>query len=604
MPGSIVHLIVQQRLKQTLVSQGDTVFSKLLGNDPASPYAAFGSIGPDFLFFSAKEYGDALSGFVNSVFKVYDAIEPIIDFFEETIGPVADAIDEAESWVDDTIFRGLFKQLGETADTITQTALMAVAATVGSNVDAFYGFYPKIQQGAQEKDWYWFDFLHYRRTGQFCSKMWELAQGDEDLQRYVIGYASHIGTDVVGHPFVNAIVGGPYRMHWHRHKLVENWIDAYARNMYPDSGTTKTSLKLDPAEDKYVANAISGSYYSRLVEFEGKKLPDKLAQLLKKAMQETYGNMEHPPFLGSEDLDSTYRLWLKWFERSTQIGSVSKPIPVPPPYSLITDLLNEYASSLPSPPGSVGGGFNIAGIFAAILAFLEYLAEVIAKTVEFILTHLNDILTLPIAVAIETLKYFLYLIQKAMYEFYEQFRFMLVLAGYLFPEPNDLNKQPYGRAFLNTRYVYLIGGKRSSYGDYPLKQESHGWLTPEHHLVYPHTMPEQPYAEPAPQVFFGKFPEVFITGNFPYDASIEMLYTCTEPYGNNQQATHFVDEHSWSGGQFGNAVEFSARLIKDRMQNLPNFNLDGDRGYAWKTWRALSPENIETNNPVHVKYVE
>ena len=46
--------------------------------------------------------------------------------------------------------------------------------------------------------------------------MWKLAGSDDDLKRYVLGYVSHIGTDVVGHPFVNAVTGGPYRMHWKR----------------------------------------------------------------------------------------------------------------------------------------------------------------------------------------------------------------------------------------------------------------------------------------------------------------------------------------------------------------------------------------------------
>jgi hypothetical protein len=51
--------------------------------------------------------------------------------------------------------------------------------------------------------------------------------------------------------------------------------------------------------------------------------------------------------------------------------------------------------------------------------------------------------------------------------------------------------------------------------------------------------------------------------------------------------------------QFGNAIDFSARLIAERLQQgtIPNFNLDGDRGYAWKTWRASDPPNINVNNP-------
>ena len=51
-------------------------------------------------------------------------------------------------------------------------------------------------------------------------------------------------------------------------------------------------------------------------------------------------------------------------------------------------------------------------------------------------------------------------------------------------------------------------------------------------------------------------------------------------------------------------MSFSARLIAQKLKDLPNFNLDGDRGYGWKTWRADDPPNINTNNPVPVHYID
>ena len=40
------------------------------------------------------------------------------------------------------------------------------------------------------------------------------------------------------------------------------------------------------------------------------------------------------------------------------------------------------------------------------------------------------------------------------------------------------------------------------------------------------------------------------------------------------------------------------------MDKIPNFNLDGDRGYGWKTWQADDSANIDTNNPVPTTYVD
>ncbi len=145
----------------------------------------------------------------------------------------------------------------------------------------------------------------------------------------------------------------------------------------------------------------------------------------------------------------------------------------------------------------------------------------------------------------------------------------------------------------------------SNFAKYPRKQETHNFWGPmEHHLIYQGTLQEMPHAEPAPVLFHGLYPEAFISTNFPYDPSIEKLYDCVNPYGNGNKFTHTVDKNTWATAQLGNSSNFCARLISQRMDNLPNFNLDGDRGYGWKTWRAKDPKNIETINPVEVYYID
>ena len=578
-----------------------------LDADQCSPYTAFGSMGPDFLFFSLKEYGTPLDELANFIFDVYDALEPLISFYEDNIEPVINDIEDAIAAIDNALFQGLFQQIGDTAALLGETALTAAAKVLTDNVDLFYPFYPKLQQGATEDDWYWIDFLHYRRTGQFASHMWNLAQGDDDLMRYVIGYASHIGTDVSGHPFVNAVTGGPYRTHWHRHKLVENWIDAFARNHYQDRGVKVKCLNLT-SDDVYKSDSISGSYFYRLLEFPQNKMPDKLAELLNKAHRDVYADMTHPGFFDPDDFDTAHRLFQMWFERATSIGDGQKPPPVPPPGSAVVNLINDFTSGFPSFPGGGGGGgggFSIFGIFAAIAAFVKWLIDSIAYTIEWIVTHAIDILTLPLTEALALVKWLLYQIQKGIWEIYDNLRFALVLGGYLFPEQRDLSKSPWGMAFTNTAFVSLTGGTNASFFDYPRKQEVHGLGGPmEHHLLYQATLHEQQHAEPAPMPFHGQFPTAFITQGHPYDPFIEHLYDCIGPYGAGNEFTHTVDQSSWFTPQLGSAAYFSARLISERIEKLPNFNLDGDRGYGWKTWRALDPKEIETNNPVDVEYID
>jgi hypothetical protein len=137
--------------------------------------------------------------------------------------------------------------------------------------------------------------------------------------------------------------------------------------------------------------------------------------------------------------------------------------------------------------------------------------------------------------------------------------------------------------------------------------------------VFPTTPAELPYAEPMPKELYGTFPEQFIAGSFPFDPAIKSLYeakgpynlafygdpakpaNCASPTSATFDWTHELDAATWNTPQFGSAIDFSARLIATRLEKLPNFNLDGDRGYAWQTWRAKDPADIELNNPVPVE---
>ena len=68
------------------------------------------------------------------------------------------------------------------------------------------------------------------KSGKFARKLIENARatGDPNLLAYAYRYLTHYVTDTVGHPYVNRVVQGPWRVYWQRHHLVENFIDAYA----------------------------------------------------------------------------------------------------------------------------------------------------------------------------------------------------------------------------------------------------------------------------------------------------------------------------------------------------------------------------------------
>jgi hypothetical protein len=214
------------------------------------------------------------------------------------------------------------------------------------------------------------------------------------------------------------------------------------------------------------------------------------------------------------------------------------------------------------------------------------------------ISHAGDILALPVNTALEMANWLLYQVQKNMYEIYDNLRFDLVLGAYLFPEQRDLDKLPWGQALINTAFAHTTGRPADYYYEnYPLRQEAHAFRgTTDHHLAYPVTAAELPAgmnlsgimgAEAMPFPFYGANPEIFITHEHPYQPRIEALYDASGPYVSAAGIafTHEIDQQTWQTPQFGSALSFSARLITQRLANLPDFNLDGDRGYGWKCWR-------------------
>ena len=76
--------------------------------------------------------------------------------------------------------------------------------------------------------WWWFDALHYRKTGQLAAALLEQTRDmTSPLHLYAMGYLTHVAADTVGHPYVNLFSGGPYRAQAQRHKTGENYQDVF-----------------------------------------------------------------------------------------------------------------------------------------------------------------------------------------------------------------------------------------------------------------------------------------------------------------------------------------------------------------------------------------
>src|SRR5206468_6769938 len=75
------------------------------------------------------------------------------------------------------------------------------------------------------------DTLHGSQTGRFLRALTELAS-DDHQKAYALGATIGYAADLCGNPFINNVVGAPYRNQWWRHRWISNHIDTWVYGYY------------------------------------------------------------------------------------------------------------------------------------------------------------------------------------------------------------------------------------------------------------------------------------------------------------------------------------------------------------------------------------
>lgn len=235
MPSWFVHMNVAKKAINDL--PGNPRVASILGaggpsaNDIASiaasnpSYVALGSIGPD-LFVFLPDFKPPLGPPIYEIMKFmegfWEKIDPYIAAYEQSLGP---QVDQAGS-IANALTGGLLQTITDASQQISNILITALEDLVTSQFDWFSILGSGVPSGYDEQTFFWSDMLHYRKTYEFGARLWRNAQTDQE-RAYAIGWMTHLGTDVVGHSFVNQKCGGPFRLHWQRHHLIENHMDAY-----------------------------------------------------------------------------------------------------------------------------------------------------------------------------------------------------------------------------------------------------------------------------------------------------------------------------------------------------------------------------------------
>ncbi len=583
--------------------------ARLLGDHRG--YAMLGAIGPD-LFFWGPDYslvGTVLDFYhqFEEVAEVYEQIEKIADDLKEKVGSYIDRTCEAVPLAAGQSFCQLFLQrleqardaYGSMKEMITRTKWLGKfeLSTLGRGIpNLFNTFVPEVHYNQLELRWYWFDMLHYRRTGQFAQNLLYEAGNNPETQAFAYGYLSHIAADTVGHPFVNQVCGAPYRMTNWRHATAENFMDAWKYH-------------------RYYRESVNGSLMEKLQLPEPENLSLNLVESLAKAFGDTYKDVLHPirlnnrkyrqdrkdtfGFYNVPNIQDTYLAFYKVLEFMKK-SNVERPRePFPEVDQILADALSgAIPQNPPPPPAPPGLTCSWEELFGpqplssdCSRAFLQnvqnwanYVGDLLNWGSQTLAAIVNAVAAVVAYMPMRQLLALLYAIQLVSYSVYRSFHLMWSVLGILVPEPDELD-WPLGRSL--THFNGLCA--QPSKAEFPSRGFS---LFPynfqQSNLVCPPGGPENQVTAAG---FYpaGSDPDAFI-GTFTQEFNQDHLLAYARAE-DSQQTKALQAQRKNMGPAVPLAVWMMLNATTDqRRYAFTDWNLDSDRGYGSLAWSGFIPK--------------
>ncbi len=652
-------------------------------------YACLGALGPDLLYFML-DGGPWTQGAQNLVIRLLATKRAFGRVVDEVEDLGRDALDAAGT-LDPCNILGLIGTAGGEISDVLDLAMgilgngLKALATDGLGLNLFSILTSPRQAGEPPSKWFWADHLHYERTGAFARNLLDLACLDPrfhdhpPLRAYALGYLTHVIGDVVGHPYVNQIVGGPYRLHRQRHTLVENFIDGWAwRHTHKEKagdnpltgrpfldrvqpgeaacGTAKNAFfhrcRLDEFLDvgpgkgflpgieslmddfaEALDSADDLTFSSDVPEIRDEAMFARWTDLFLSALRKTYdAEPERPALLAgdgyptAQDLATAYATALMILG-----GQTSEAIEEPefPDLSGVEDAAKKFlddllaaleaaldALSLPAPDFS--GSFSLEALFSALVDWVKAVFEAALAILAGVLDLLRSLCQLGTAITASIILIAFYFIKKALWAAWSALRRILELRAYDQPLPDTVDEHP---------ELWEARHNATRRDDYPVMELRSGSALPKPPSDPGVTKIQQdqlfsalePQADPRNLPHHVERPAVSAIGqDFPRTGQGEFTYAAT-PHALlfHKRGSGADDMFSPSG--FVPPTEASAKGAQPRAYGgiVPNcrhalvaildeakkpgiatvipaslklhdFNLDGDRGLGWLSWRLES----------------
>lgn len=519
-----------------------------------------------------------------------------------------------------------------------------IAALIATTLKPEVNTATKADPVPQPKDWRTRDYLHWKKTGLFVRKLLDKADATVDpqlrgqLQAYAWGYLVSYACKVCGSPFVNSIVGGPFRTQWWRHRFVRNYVDAWVFGFYhlptrptmgPDDqpsipydqwpglcgSNLQKKLNLGPDDPLPPLDLLKiiGQATAPLPHV----IPDEFAIKWMEALNETYGTADQPPGFVPTALNLSYcYTWLMLWVQTSGAVLDCDPGHIKPPDTCGKDAAelspfkaDENGNPLPPPDAQFDDDVDVGKLICGlILAALGGLAGLSVSLASGALGVVEGLKVANNAVDWDKLRCQLYWYRMYLYNAIVGMKRLLALTGFGYPDASVFFEDKQALDLLGTNKPMESARtlvKSQMREAYPSKV----WITVD---STDKTDPMDPlYPLFLLKVFnrFEKPPDATDPG-FEKNAPDDPIGVSTVAYETEAFPPFFIDAtgNPLSNGEvksgssfpfrragatglgllprpFGNAVDNALDLFRHLGQQFPDWNLDGDRGLGWLTWQ-------------------
>ncbi len=636
------------------------------GGSANKPFAALGAIGPDLYQYIpiSSALSDALDGVVKQAIQSLTPAQinaltpPPVDFTPIQSNPAlaSEAFEKPLMAAYSIVFRemvvpfwpifqrdtALLNQLQTAANNQDSNALQSLASSTNqlttdgaqlkqltptllgvlSALTAVVALPPAIETvGTGAKPWLPqgnrpFEFLRWHLTDKFAQQLVSTASTDGQ-KAYAYGHLCHVAASVTAKPFINNIVGGPYRTHWWRNRWVSNYVDAWTYGRYQTpatmggpNGDTPTpaysswsSIRTANLQEQFnvagfttpanaLPDALNAVATGQLGTLPG-AFPADLATYVNQAVQNAYPAMLIPAGLTMDAVSEAFAglYAVVWFMTSGfgpmtpfDLGSAPSSCTTAP----------GWVTSGGSPPSPQQSGpstaATVCGVVLAILALVLFIFQQWALGAAAVAGAIAAFASGG-GIDWDQLACNLYWLRKSLLDGGNAIVDALVKSGLAYPAPAQLGIGSGDQPAVDN----------GPNGGMPLTKSNPSGSLWAPAMAFPHQLDTS--VSGFADLDFGKFPtsdpETPQTMNFPLDPG----YADQVVDGAGLQNGGMLNGNTFPSANlfFGDALSNAQQLIAAQASKLPSYNLDADRGYGWLTWGPpvnTFPGNGTVNNPI------